>query len=79
VPPGRYRAVAAEHLPSQYDSFGPPNLSAETRALLWTAITQLGEPVTVRAGERIELALPDKTIDVARLAAKLGLPFEDGR
>jgi hypothetical protein len=79
VPPGRYRAVAAEHFPSQYGSFGPPNLSAETRARLWTAIAQLGEPVTVRAGERIELALPDKTIDVARLAAKLGLPFEDGR
>jgi hypothetical protein len=56
-----------------------PDLSAETWAKLWTALARLGEPVTVRAGERLDIVLPDKTIAVAGLAAKLGLPLEDGR
>ena len=80
LPPGRYRAVAAEHLPPQYPRFGGlPEPSPETGAKLWAAVAQLGTPVTVRAGEKVEITLPDKTIDVARLAAKLGLPFEGAR
>jgi len=77
LPPGRYRAVAAEHLPTQYQSFGLLELSPDTSAKLWTAIAQLGTPVTVRAGEKVEITLPDKTLDVARLADRLGLPFKD--
>lgn len=77
LPPGRYRAVAAEHLASQYQNFALPGVSPETKDNLWIAIAELGESVTVRPGEKVEIALPDKTVDVARLAAKVGLPSND--
>jgi hypothetical protein len=54
-----------------------PHLSANDRAL-WSAPAALGEPVTVQAGGTVDLALPDKTVDAARVAAKLGVSLERG-
>lgn len=44
----------------------------------WKVLAQLGEPLTVKAGQTLELALPDKTVDVARLAAQWGLRLDAG-
>jgi hypothetical protein len=77
VPPGRYRALVAEHLTSDFLRRGSDHLSADDRAL-WSTLTALGEPVTVQAGGTVDLALPDKTVDAARVAAKLGLSLERG-
>ena len=74
VLPGKYRVIAAEHLSS--DSFAKSqDISSEERALL-KALAQLGQPLTVEPNSTQEIALPDKTVDVARLAAKMGLPLE---
>jgi len=73
VPPGKYRAIAAEHLFSVSFS-GPNDISSEGRALM-EALQMQGQPVTVEPNSTQEIAIPDKTIDVARLAAKMGLPI----
>jgi hypothetical protein len=39
------------------------------------ALQMQGQPVTVEPNSTQEIAIPDKTIDVARLAAKMGLPI----
>jgi hypothetical protein len=44
----------------------------------WSAIAQLGEPIIVRPGAKVELTLPDKTVDVERLAATWAMPLENG-
>lgn len=74
VPPGKYRAIAAEHLSS--DSFAKfQDISSEGRALL-KALAELGLPLTVEPNSTQEISLPDRTIDVARLAAKMGLNID---
>jgi hypothetical protein len=73
VQPGQYRAIAAEHLSSGLFA-KLQEVSSEGRALL-EALAGLGQPLTVEPNSTQEIALPDKTIDVERLAAKLGLPL----
>jgi len=75
VPPGRYRALVAEHLTSDFLRRHTADLSANDREL-WSALAALGEPVTIEAGGTVDLALPDKTVDTARVAAKLGVSLE---
>ena len=75
VPPGSYRALMTERLTSGFQLGGSAELSAEERALL-SALVALGKPVTVQAGATVELALPDNTVDVIRVAAKLGISLE---
>jgi len=67
----------AEHLTSDLLRRPTSNLSADDRAL-WSALAALGEPVTMEAGGTVDLALPDKTVDAARVAAKLGVTLERG-
>ncbi|HKF21594.1 MAG TPA: carboxypeptidase-like regulatory domain-containing protein [Candidatus Angelobacter sp.] len=73
VPPGHYRALAMES-PDVGESlfFGLLNLQAVDPKLR-NALVALGEPVTVQAGGTTELTLPDRTVDLVRLAARLGL------
>ena len=74
VPPGHYRALTAEQfLPFVLGRLN--DLSDEERKL-WTAVAALGQPVTVQAGAKVEVVLPDKTIDVVRAAARLGVPLD---
>jgi len=73
IPPGRYRALVAEHL------FQPTlfaNGYSESSLRLFRAIAALGESVTVAPGAKIEIKLTDRTVDVEREAAKLGLPLD---
>jgi hypothetical protein len=76
LPPGHYRAVAAEHLFPEPD-FGREAAQDDNRDF-WNAVAQLGEPIVVQPAAKIELALPDKTVDVERLAAKWGMALENG-
>ncbi len=77
VPPGHYRVVAAEHLIGG-SLFGSPSHPTYDERQMWSAIIALGQPVTVQAGERVDIALPDKTLDVALLAARFGVPLDGG-
>jgi hypothetical protein len=72
VPPGRYRAVAAEHI-WEAALFGRSDPLTKDEKQMWIAIASLGQPLTVQAGARLDVVLPDRTIDVARLAAKFGI------
>jgi len=45
---------------------------------LWDALAALGESVIVQSGGPLELTLPDKTVDVDRVAAKLGVSLQRG-
>jgi hypothetical protein len=75
VPPGHYRALAAEHL-SLHLVLGRPNDLSEDERKLWSALAALAQPVTVEAGAKMEIALPDRTVDAVRLAARLGVALE---
>ena len=75
VPPGQYRALAAEHLTPSF-VLGRWNDLSDDERKLWTALAVLGQPVTVLAGTKMEIVLPDKTIDVVRAAARLGVPLD---
>lgn len=77
VPPGRYRALAAEHLSKLFILGRPSDLSDDERQL-WRALAALGQPVTVEAGGKVEIVLPDRTVDVVRVAARLGVPLDSG-
>ena len=67
--------MAAEHLLNQV-FFGRPNDLGDDDRMLWSALAALGQPVTVCAEARVEIVLPDKTIGVVRLAARLGVPLD---
>ncbi|MGO8789971.1 MAG: collagen binding domain-containing protein [Terriglobia bacterium] len=73
VPPGHYRALAAERLSPRL-VLGRPNDLSDDERRLWSALAALGQPVTVQADAKVEIALPDKTIDVLRLAARFAVP-----
>jgi hypothetical protein len=75
VPPGHYRALAAEHL-SKGLAFGRRGDLNDDQRKLWGALAALGRPLTVQAGEKLEIVLPDRTVDVARLAASFSVPLE---
>ncbi|MGA2965988.1 MAG: carboxypeptidase-like regulatory domain-containing protein [Terriglobales bacterium] len=77
LPPGHYRVLAAEHLWKDL-AWSPRNYPKKENRQLWSAITQLGEPVTIEPNAKVEVVLPDRTVDVARLAASLGVPLEGG-
>jgi hypothetical protein len=77
VPPGHYRALAAEHL-FQGARFGRTAPLTDDECRLWSTIAALGEPVTVQAGAQLEIRLQDKTVDIAFLAARLGVPLDSG-
>ena len=77
LPPGHYRAVAAEHMSQSSWFHLPGQLTAEQRQM-WSAVAALGVPVTVQPGEKVKIVLPDKTADVARLAARFHIPLDNG-
>jgi hypothetical protein len=77
LPPGIYRALAAENLQHGM-SFAPWNEVPVEELRHWSELAKLGEPITVKAGQKLEIALPDKTVDVARLAAQWGLRLDAG-
>lgn len=77
LPPGTYRALAAENLQRGF-SLGGWNEVPLAELQLWSKLAALGEPITVRAGQKLDLTLPDKTVDVARLAAQWGLRLDVG-
>jgi hypothetical protein len=77
LPPGIYRALAAEGLQHGM-SFAPWNEVPVEELRHWSELAKLGEPITVKAGQKLEIALPDKTVDVARLAAQWGLRLDAG-
>jgi hypothetical protein len=56
----------------------PNHLPDEDERRLWNAVAALGEPVTIQVGARIDIVLPDKTVDVANLAARQGVRLESG-
>ena len=78
VPPGHYHALAIQGPGITSSAFARPNDHSELMQKLWNALAALGEPVTVQSGGPLELALPDKTIDVDRVAAKLGVSLQRG-
>jgi len=78
VPPGRYRALALQPPGFLQSPFGRRAAGTRFEQKLWNALAALGEPVTVQAGGTVELALPDKTADADRLAAKPGMPLDHG-
>lgn len=71
VPPGKYRAIAAEPLPRTLSM----NLEVthEGDLAFLRALGSLGQPLTIEANSKQDIALPDRTIDAARLASKMGL------
>jgi hypothetical protein len=79
VPPGRYRALAMQ---LEEQTIWWPNERHEDltdfRQKLWSALVALAEPVTVSASGTVELTLPDRTIDVDRIAAKIDAPLDRG-
>jgi hypothetical protein len=77
VPPGRYRALAVQ-TPGMTSLFGRGDIDNHFQRKLWSALAALGDPVTVQSEGKVELALPDKTIDADRVAANLGLSLERG-
>lgn len=78
VPPGHYRALALQGRGNMGPFFGRRNDRPGFEQKLWNTLAALGEPVTVQAGGTVELMLADKTVDAARVAAKLGVPLERG-
>jgi len=76
VPPGHYRALEVQAPSLMGSPFGRRDDYTDFERKLWNALAALGEPVTVKAGDTLELALPDKTVDADRVAAKLGAPLE---
>jgi|HubBroStandDraft_6_1064221.scaffolds.fasta_scaffold51214_1 hypothetical protein len=78
VSPGQYRALAVQAPSVRGTPFGRRDDVTDLDQKLWNALAALGEPVTVQAGGTVELALPDRTVNADRVAAKLGVPQEHG-
>jgi hypothetical protein len=78
VPPGHYRALAVQGPSNVGSEFGNRADFPDLDQKLWNALEALGVPVTVQASGTVQLALPDKTVDAERVAAKLGLSLERG-
>lgn len=76
VPPGHYRALAVQGPSNVGSPFGSRADLTDLDQKLWNVLASLGMPVTVQAAGTVELALPDKTVDAERVAAKLGLSLE---
>jgi hypothetical protein len=80
IPPGSYYAIAARGLDlTNYQFRGwsgrQGQISAEQIRLL-RALEAIAKPVTLHAGENLELELSDKTIDASRIAARVGVTDE---
>ena len=78
VPPGHYRALAVQGPSNVGSPFGNRADLTDLDQKLWSVLASLGTPVTVQAAGTVELALPDKTVDAERVAAKLGLSLDRG-
>jgi hypothetical protein len=80
VPPGHYRALAAQTtgIVGSPFAFGRAGEPTDSYQRLWNALAELGEPVRVQTGDSIEISLPDRSVDVERVAAKLGVPLGRG-
>jgi hypothetical protein len=76
VPPGKYRALAMQALDNMGPLFEGQNDLTDFKRQSWTALAALGKPITVESGGTVELSLPDRTIEVERLAAALGAPLD---
>lgn len=78
VPPGRYRALAVESLAIESFPFMNPHALSPTVERVRKTLAALGEPITVKARETLEIAVPDRTLEVYRAAAKLGVAMQAG-
>jgi Carboxypeptidase regulatory-like domain len=76
VPPGRYRALVVQQL-TKLPPYGIAGQLKPDQRQLWSAIAALGQSVTVEAGAKLSITLPDRTVDVDRLAAQFGEPLEE--
>jgi hypothetical protein len=72
LPPGHYRALAPEDLQRGLP-FGTWEEIPTEELFHWNALAKLGEPIIVKSEEKLEVILPDKTVDVVRLASQWGL------
>jgi hypothetical protein len=80
IPPGNYYAIAARGFDFAYYQFRgltsrQGKMSTEQVRLLHELET-IAKPVTLHAGENLELELADKTIDANRIAARVGVKDE---
>jgi len=78
--PGNYYAIAARGFDlTNYQFRGwagrQGQISAE-QVRLFRALEAIAKPVTLHAGENLELELSDKTIDASRIAARVGVTDE---
>lgn len=77
VPPGRYRALAGQQIWKAVVPLQRSVLSDDDRKR-WSELAALGQPLTLKPGETLEIVLPDRTLDIARLAAASEVPLESG-
>jgi len=77
LPPGHYRALAAEDLHRAVPFRTWEEIPTE-ELFHWNGLAKLGEPITVESEEKLEVVLPDKTVDVVRLASQWGLGLDAG-
>jgi len=79
IPPGSYYAIAGQDLTSllsaSYGTASQEDRNSEA-SILWKELAKIATLITLHPGEQLDLNLPDKTIEVARIAARLGLPAE---
>jgi hypothetical protein len=79
VPPGHYRAIAIQRIAPYQLEPGGQLWQLEwnsTNPSWWAAVSALAVPVTVEPHGDVHLTLPDRTIDVEKLASKFALPLD---
>jgi hypothetical protein len=84
VPPGKYRAIAAENIldmllidPAMTYEISSHEIPMDRdRRRLWSELAAIGKPITLRPGGKLNLELQDKTLEVARITARVGVADE---
>jgi len=74
IPPGKYYAIAATNILWQFGMGQVP--LTEKQLHLLEGLAAIATPVTLHPGENLELNLVDKTIEVSRIAARVGMDDE---
>lgn len=74
--PGKYFAIAVkDNRILDLGIFNQGQMSLEQRRL-WSELTTITKPITLHSGENLDLTLEDKTIEAARIAARVGVTDE---
>jgi protocatechuate 3,4-dioxygenase beta subunit len=75
--PGKYYAIVVQSgqpgVSMGLGVQGQGDFTADKR-MLWKELARIAKPVTLHPGERLDLNLDDKTIEVLRIFAKVGAP-----